>query len=66
MAIWIAIVLAFGLLTALLPSLWWLVQPSSYENADLGLISLFAGFIGLFVGLWPAILGVEQIAGADA
>ena len=60
-AIWVAIVLAFGLLTALLPSLWRLVQPSSSENADLGLVSLFAGFIGLFVGVWPAILGVEWL-----
>ena len=60
-AIWVAIVLAFGLLTALLPSLWRLVQPSSPESFDLGLVSLFAGFIGLFVGVWPAILGVEWL-----
>jgi hypothetical protein len=60
-AIWFAIVLAFGLLTALLPSLWRLVQPPSPETFDLGLVSLFAGFIGLFVGVWPAILGVEWL-----
>ena len=60
-AIWVAIVLAFGLLTALLPSVWRLVQPSSPENFDLGIVSLFAGFIGLFVGIWPAILGVEWL-----
>jgi hypothetical protein len=60
-AIWVAIVLAFALLTALLPSLWRRVQPSSYEHADIGLISIFAGFIGLFVGLWPAIVGVEWL-----
>ena len=60
-AVWVAIVLAFGLLTALVPSLWRLVRPSTYENADFGLISLSAGFIGLFVGLWPAILGVEWL-----
>ena len=60
-AVWVAIVLAFGLLTALLPSLWWLGQSLSSENSDLGLISLFAGFIGLFVGLWPATLGVEWL-----
>jgi predicted metal-binding membrane protein len=60
-AIWVAIVLAFGLLTALLPSLWRLVQPSSPESYDLGLVSLVAGFIGLFVGVWPAILGVEWL-----
>jgi hypothetical protein len=60
-AIWVAIVLAFALITALLPSLWRLVRPSSYENADFGLISFSAGFIGLFVGLWPAILGVEWL-----
>ena len=60
-AIWVAIVLAFGLLTALLPSLWRLVQPSSPENIDLGLVSLFAGFIGLFVGIWPATVGVEWL-----
>ena len=60
-AIWIAIVVACGVLTALLPSLWRLVQPSSSVNSDLGLVSLFAGFIGLFVGIWPAILGVEWL-----
>ena len=60
-AIWVAIVLAFGLLTALLPILWRLVHPSSPETFDLGLVSLFAGFIGLFVGIWPAILGVEWL-----
>ena len=60
-AIWVSIVLAFGILTALLPSLWLLGQPSSFENDDLGLISLVAGFIGLFIGLWPAILGVEWL-----
>jgi hypothetical protein len=37
------------------------VLPSSFEYADLGLISLTAGFIGLFIGLWPAILGVEWL-----
>lgn len=58
---WVAIVLAFGLLTALLPSLWRLVQPSSPESFDLGVVSLFAGFIGLFIGIWPAILGVEWL-----
>lgn len=58
-AIWITIVLAFGLLTALLPSLWRLVHPAGPETFDLGLVSLFAGFIGLFVGIWPAIVGVE-------
>jgi disulfide bond formation protein DsbB len=60
-AIWVAIVLAFGLLTALLPILWGLVQPSSSDDYDLGLISLSAGFIGLFVGIWPAIVGVEWL-----
>jgi hypothetical protein len=60
-AIWVAIVLAFGLLTALLPSLWRFVRPSSPENFDLGVVSLFAGIIGLFVGIWPAILGVEWL-----
>ena len=60
-AIWVTIVLAFGLVTALLPSLLRLVLPSSFEIADLGLISLVAGFIGLFIGLWPAILGVEWL-----
>jgi hypothetical protein len=57
----VAIVLAFGVVTALLPSLWRLVLPTSFENSDLGIISLVAGFIGLFVGLWPAILGVEWL-----
>jgi hypothetical protein len=57
--IWVAIVLAFGLLTALLPSLWRIGQSSGSQDHDLGLISLFAGFIGLFVGLWPATVGVE-------
>ena len=60
-AIWIAIVLSFGLLTALLPRLWQLLQPSGPESYDLGLVSLFAGLIGLFVGVWPAILGVEWL-----
>lgn len=60
-AIWIAIDLAFGLVTALLPSLWQLARPSSPENFDLGLVSLVAGFIGLFVGIWPAILAVEWL-----
>jgi hypothetical protein len=60
-AIWIAIVLAFGLFTALLPSLWRLVQPSSSESYDLGVVSLVAGFIGLFIGMWPAILAVEWL-----
>jgi len=59
--IWIAIVVAFGLLAALLPFLWRLFQPSGPETFDLGLVSLFAGFIGLFVGMWPAILGVEWL-----
>ena len=59
--IWVAIVLAFGLFTALLPRLLWFVLPSSFEYADLGLISLVAGFIGLFIGLWPAISGVEWL-----
>ena len=59
-AIWIAIVLAFGILAALLPSLWRLAQPGS-EAFDLGLVSLFAGFIGLFIGMWPAILAVEWL-----
>ena len=58
-AIFVAIVLACGLLMAFLPSLWRIVQPSSFE--DLGVISLFAGFIGLFVGIWPAIVGVEWL-----
>ena len=60
-AIWIAIVSAFAVLTALLPSLWALVQPSGSESYDIGLVSLFAGVIGLFVGLWPATLGVEWL-----
>jgi hypothetical protein len=60
-AVLVAIILAFGLLAALLPGLWRLVQPSSPEGFDLGIASLFAGFIGLFVGLWPAILGVEWL-----
>jgi hypothetical protein len=60
-AIWVAIVLAFGVLTALVPSLWRLVQPPSSETFDLGIVSLFAGLIGLFVGIWPAILGVEWL-----
>jgi predicted metal-binding membrane protein len=60
-AIWVAIVLAFGLLTALLPSLWRLVQPSGPESFDLGLVTLIAGLVGLFVGVWPAILGVEWL-----
>lgn len=60
-AIWITVVLAFGLLTALLPSLWRLVQPPGPETFDLGLVSLFAGFIGLFVGIWPAIVSVEWL-----
>jgi hypothetical protein len=59
--IWIAIVLAFGLLTALLPGLWRLVQPSSPESFDLGPVSLLAGLIGLFIGIWPAIVGVEWL-----
>ena len=57
----VSIVLAFGLLTALLPSLWRLVQPPGREAFDLALVSLFAGLIGLFVGIWPAILGVEWL-----
>jgi hypothetical protein len=57
----IAIVLAFGVLTALLPGLWRLLQPPGPESFDLGLVSLFAGFIGLFIGIWPAILGVEWL-----
>ncbi len=60
-AIWVAIVLAFGMLTALLPSLWRLVQPPGPETFDLGLVSLIAGFTGLFVGIWPALLGVEWL-----
>ena len=60
-AIWVGIVLAFALLTALLPGLWRLLQPPSSEAFDLGIVSLFAGFIGLFVGIWPAILGVEWL-----
>jgi hypothetical protein len=59
--IWVAIVLAFVLLTATLPSLLRLVLPSSFEHSDLGLISLAAGFIGLFIGLWPAFVGVEWL-----
>jgi hypothetical protein len=58
--IWIAMVLAFGLLAALLPGLWWLAQPGS-GAFDLGIVSLFAGFIGLFIGMWPAVLGVEWL-----
>jgi disulfide bond formation protein DsbB len=57
----VAIVLAFGILSALLPSLWRLVQPSSPESFDLALVSLVAGFIGLFIGIWPAIRGVEWL-----
>jgi hypothetical protein len=60
-SIWVAIVLAFGLLTALLPSLWQLVQPPGPETYDLGLVSLVAGIIGLFVGIWPGIVGVEWL-----
>ena len=60
-AIWFAIVLAFGLLTALVPRLWQLVQPPGPETYDLGLVSLVAGFIGLFIGIWPAIMGVEWL-----
>jgi hypothetical protein len=60
-ATWVAIVIAFGLVTALLPSLLRLVVPSSFEYADFGLISLAAGLIGLFVGIWPAIMGVEWL-----
>ncbi len=48
-AIWLAIVLAFCLLTALVPRLWQLVQPPGPETYDLGLVSLVAGFIGLFI-----------------
>ena len=58
----VAVVLAFGTFAALLPGLFWLVLPSSFEHADLGLISLAAGFIGLFIGLWPAILSIEWLA----
>lgn len=65
-AVWVVIVLAFGILTALLPSLWRLVQPSGSQSDDLGLISLFAGLIGLFVGLWPATLGVEWLVQRNA
>ena len=61
-AVWVGIVVAFGLLTALLPSLWRLVNPSGPETFDLGLVSLVAGFVGLFVGMWPAFLGVEWLA----
>jgi hypothetical protein len=58
---WVAIVLAFGLLTALLPSLWQFVQPPGPETYDLWLVSLVAGIIGLFVGIWPGIVGVEWL-----
>jgi len=61
MVVWFAIVLVFGFLTALLPSLWRLLQPTGPETFDLGLVSLFAGIIGLFVGIWPAIRGVEWL-----
>ena len=60
-ATWVAIVLACGLLAALLPGLWLLVQSSSSEYYDLGVISFFAGLTGLFIGLWPATLAVEWL-----
>jgi hypothetical protein len=60
-AICVTIVLAFGLFAALLPSLWQLVQPSDPETYDIGLVSLVAGSVGVFVGIWPAIVGVEWL-----
>ena len=59
--VWFAVVLAFGVLTALLPRLWLLVQPPGPETFDLGFVTLIAGIIGLFVGIWPAIRGVEWL-----
>ena len=60
-AIWVAIVLAFGILAALVPGLWRLVQRPSSETFDLGMVSFVAGIIGLFIGIWPAIRGVEWL-----
>jgi hypothetical protein len=60
-AIWVAIVLAFALCTALLPRLWQLVHPPGPETYDLGLVSFVAGLVGLFIGIWPAVMGVEWL-----
>lgn len=61
-SLWVAVVLACGVLGMLSPALWNIGQPSSSENYGLGLAMGFFGFVGLVVGTLPATLSVMLLA----
>jgi hypothetical protein len=53
-ALWIAVVLACGIVAALLPTLSTIGQPSSSENYGMGMAMMFWGIVGLFAGTMVA------------
>jgi hypothetical protein len=60
--LWVAIVLACGVVGVHLPLLWTIGQPSSSENYGAGLAMIFGGLLGLVVGTLPATVSVMLLA----
>jgi hypothetical protein len=60
-ALWCSIVLACGVITALLGAPWGNGRPFGSEDHGLGMAIVFWGFIGLFLGTLPASLVVLHV-----